>query len=88
VHQPAIAFSQVSLRLGDTTIYDSLSFEVAAGEFVCLLGPSGCGKSSTLRLIGDLLPYQGGTVSVEGMAPKEAWERLAYVFQTPRLLPW
>ena len=88
VHQPAIAFSQVSLSLGDTTIYDSLSFEVGAGEFVCLLGPSGCGKSSTLRLIGDLLPYQGGTVSVEGMAPKEAWERLAYVFQTPRLLPW
>jgi NitT/TauT family transport system ATP-binding protein len=88
VHQPAIAFSEVSLRLGDTTVYDSLSFEVGAGEFVCLLGPSGCGKSSTLRLIGDLLPYQGGTVSVEGTAPKEAWERLAYVFQTPRLLPW
>ncbi len=84
----AIAFEQVGLRLGGVTIYDALSFDVRAGEFVCLLGPSGCGKSTALRLIGDLLPVQAGTVLVEGRSPAEAWERLAYVFQSPRLLPW
>ena len=26
--------------------------------------------------------------AVEGRAPAEAWQRLAYVFQSPRLLPW
>ena len=41
-----------------------------------------------MRLIGDLLPWQGGDVRVEGLAPKKAWNSLAYVFQTPRLLPW
>jgi NitT/TauT family transport system ATP-binding protein len=65
-----------------------LSFTVAAREFVCLLGPSGCGKSSALRLIGDLLPWQSGDVSVTGLAPRQAWDKLAYVFQAPRLLPW
>ena len=85
---PAIAFSGVELQLGGSTIYADLSFAVGSGEFVCLLGPSGCGKSSALRLIGGLLPYQGGDVRVEGLAPKQAWQRLAYVFQAPRLLPW
>jgi ABC-type nitrate/sulfonate/bicarbonate transport system ATPase subunit len=88
VDQPAIAFTRVKLQLSGSLIYDDLSFEVGAGEFVCLLGPSGCGKSTALRLIGDLLPSQSGQVSVEGLAPKQAWNKLAYVFQAPRLLPW
>jgi NitT/TauT family transport system ATP-binding protein len=85
---PAIAFANVRLEIGGSVIYDNLSFTVGAGEFVCLLGPSGCGKSSSLRLIGDLLPWQGGDVRVDGVPPKQAWEKLAYVFQAPRLLPW
>jgi NitT/TauT family transport system ATP-binding protein len=84
----AIAFEQVGLRLGGVNIYDELTFEVRRSEFVCLLGPSGCGKSTALRLIGDLLPVQEGAVLVEGRPPAQAWERLAYVFQSPRLLPW
>jgi NitT/TauT family transport system ATP-binding protein len=88
LQQPAIAFSRVKLELGASAIYDDLTFEVGVGEFVCLLGPSGCGKSSALRLIGDLLGYQNGSVRIEGLAPERAWEKLAYVFQSPRLLPW
>ena len=84
----AIAFEQVRLNLGGVAIYDGLTFQVGAGELVCLLGPSGCGKSTALRLIGDLLPVQSGEVLVEGRRPAQAWERLAYVFQSPRLLPW
>ena len=84
----AIAFEQVGLRLGGVSIYDKLTFDVRRSEFVCLLGPSGCGKSTALRLIGDLLPVQDGAVLVEGRSPARAWERLAYVFQSPRLLPW
>jgi NitT/TauT family transport system ATP-binding protein len=41
-----------------------------------------------LRLIGDLLTGYGGEVFVEGRPPAEMWMRLAYVFQSPRLLPW
>ena len=85
---PAISFINVRLELGGTQIYQDLSFSVAAGEFVCLLGPSGCGKSTALRLIGDLMPWNAGEVRVEARTPKESWERLAFVFQAPRLLPW
>jgi NitT/TauT family transport system ATP-binding protein len=85
---PAIEFQDVRLQLGGTSIYEKLSFDVRLGEFVCLLGPSGCGKSTALRLIGGLMPAQGGAVTVDGRTPPETWERLAYVFQSPRLLPW
>ena len=88
MQQPAIEFCNTKLYLGGGVIYENLSFTVAPQEFVCLLGPSGCGKTSALRLIGDLLPWQGGNVRVEGLAPKKVWDKLAYVFQAPRLLPW
>lgn len=88
IGERAIALSDVRLQLGGVAIYDNLSFDVGSGEFVCLLGPSGCGKSTALRLIGDLIPVNEGTVTVEGRTPGESWERLAYVFQSPRLLPW
>jgi len=83
-----IEFDRVRLQLGANRIYDDISFDVSPGEFVCLLGPSGCGKSTALRLMGDLLPIQEGRITVGGRSPREAVDRLAYVFQQPRLLPW
>lgn len=83
-----ISFEHVGLTLGNMPIYEDITFDVAPGEFVCLLGPSGCGKSTALRLMGDLLPIQKGKITVAGASPAEASQHLAYVFQQPRLLPW
>jgi len=88
VARAILAFERVSTRLGGDVIFDELSFAVDEGEFLCILGPSGCGKSTSLRLIGDLLPVQGGEVRVAGQTPAKAWRSLAYVFQSPRLAPW
>ena len=84
----AIAFDNVGLSFGSERIYDGVDFTIADGEFVCLLGPSGCGKSTALRIIGDLLPADSGAVLVNGRAPAESWNQIAYVFQSPRLAPW
>jgi NitT/TauT family transport system ATP-binding protein len=83
-----LEFDDVVVRFGAETIYDRLSFSVKQGEFLCILGPSGCGKSTSLRLMGDLLKAQSGTVSIGGLPPEEGWDRLAYIFQSPRLVPW
>jgi NitT/TauT family transport system ATP-binding protein len=88
VARQILAFERVSTRLGGDVIFDELSFAADEGEFLCILGPSGCGKSTSLRLMGDLLPVQGGRVAVDGKTPAEAWHSLAYVFQSPRLVPW
>ncbi|HEV7263810.1 MAG TPA: ABC transporter ATP-binding protein [Falsiroseomonas sp.] len=83
-----IRLADVRLSLGGARIYESLDFEVRPSEFLCLLGPSGCGKSTALRLIGGLLLADGGTVTVDGQTPDRTWDRIAYVFQSARLLPW
>ncbi len=83
-----IVFQNVYLELGGVPILKDLNFSVEKGEFICLLGPSGCGKSTILRLIGDLLAGTSGMIRVAGGPPDAAWEKIAYVFQNPRLLPW
>ena len=61
-----------------------LRFEVDDGEFVCVLGPSGCGKTTLLNLIAGIdTAYEGKITLAPGTL-----DHLAYVFQTPRLLPW
>jgi NitT/TauT family transport system ATP-binding protein len=85
---PLIQLRDVALRLGDEQIYRSLSLEIRDGEFCSILGPSGCGKSTLLRVVGDLLGVSSGEVKVGGRAPREAWQDIAYVFQSPRLAAW
>jgi NitT/TauT family transport system ATP-binding protein len=59
---------------------DSVSLDVAAGEFVCLVGASGCGKSTLLNLIAGLDRPTAGTVTAPG--------RVALMFQEAALFPW
>jgi NitT/TauT family transport system ATP-binding protein len=86
--QAVIEFRDVAVEFGAERIYDGLSFAVRRGEFLCILGPSGCGKSTSLRVMGDLLGVSTGSVAVDGRPPREAWRELAFVFQSPRLVPW
>jgi phosphonate transport system ATP-binding protein len=46
----------------------SVSFSVAAGEFVVLLGPSGAGKSTLLRMVNGLAEPSEGAVRFDGAA--------------------
>ena len=50
----------------ETQALDSVSFEVAAGEFVALMGPSGCGKSSLLNILGFLDAPDAGSYRLRG----------------------
>jgi len=55
---------------------------LSAGEFVSLIGPSGCGKSTLLRIAAGLLTPTAGT------AKRALDASLAFVFQSPTLMPW
>ena len=64
---------------------EPIDLAVRQGEFVTIVGPSGCGKSTLLRLIAGLSPSTAGSIVLsEGFSPP----RLAYVFQSPTLMPW
>ena len=51
IQQRYIEFREVSKAFGDKVILDRVSFDVLAGETVCILGRSGVGKSVSLQLL-------------------------------------
>jgi ABC transport system ATP-binding/permease protein len=55
-----IRFDEVGLAYGDQVILHHASFNLEAGERVCLIGRNGAGKSSTLKLLtGAIDPDEG-----------------------------
>ncbi|MBC7703823.1 MAG: ABC transporter ATP-binding protein [Rhodoferax sp.] len=72
------------------TALKDISLDIQAGEFLSLLGPSGCGKSTFLRVVADLIPPTGGSLTVLGVTPETARLRrdIGFVFQDAALLPW
>lgn len=73
---------------GTLEALEDVSFEVAQGEFVCLIGPSGCGKSTLLRTLAGLLPPSQGEVRLRGAPITAPGRAVGLVFQQPTLLPW
>jgi NitT/TauT family transport system ATP-binding protein len=70
------------------TAADRISFDVARGEFVCLLGPSGCGKTSILNVIAGLDAPSSGQALVDGSPIEGPGPGRAVLFQEPALFPW
>ena len=69
---------------------DSVSLEVAHGEFICLVGPSGCGKTTALRMIAGLESVTSGEIEigdrvVNDLSPRD--RDIALVFQSYALYP-
>lgn len=75
---------------GGTRAVNEVSFELASGEFFCLLGPSGSGKSTLLRLIGGYLFPDSGKVWINDQdvtcEPPER-RQTGMVFQNYALFP-
>ncbi len=69
---------------------EEVSFEIAAGELVCIVGPSGCGKSTLLRAIAGLMEPSRGEVVLHGDRVRGVPADLAVVFQdySRSLFPW
>jgi putative ABC transport system ATP-binding protein len=79
----------------ETRALDSVSFEVAAGEFLAIMGPSGCGKSTLLNILGLLDSPTSGVYSFFGEDVARASEQnltilrrsvVGFVFQSFNLI--
>lgn len=75
---PAIDIVNVTKSYGGLSAVDSVTLQVADGEFVGILGPNGAGKTTLLEIMEGLRRADGGTATVLGL---QVWPR------NPRLLP-
>jgi len=73
---------------GHVDALDNISFEIAPGEFVCVVGPSGSGKSTLLRILAGLIQPQQGRVWLDGQLLTAPRSSIGVVFQKANLMPW
>lgn len=83
-------------RFGTLEALRGVSFEIRAGESVCVWGPSGAGKSTLLHLAGLMARPSAGALTLFGQ-PVETMdddalarlrnERIGFLFQFHHLLP-
>ncbi len=64
--QPYIIFDHVFKSFGDLKVLDDVSFQVQAGETLCILGRSGVGKSVSLQQIMGFLKPDSGSIRIAG----------------------
>lgn len=83
----AISIRDVSKRYaGGVSALESVSLDVAAGEFVSVLGPSGCGKSTLMLMVAGLLDCSTGSITVNGAPVRRPLTDVGIVFQDDLLL--
>ncbi|MFK7966633.1 MAG: ABC transporter ATP-binding protein [Burkholderiaceae bacterium] len=83
-----LQLNDIGHQYGELNVLQNISFEIEAGQIVCIVGPSGCGKSTLLRLLGGLEKPSEGAVIQVGQPPPHSLNPLTYVFQDFALLPW
>ena len=64
--RPLVRFEAVSKHFGAVAAVDSLTLDIASGEFFALLGPSGCGKTTLLRMLAGFETPNEGRIVVDG----------------------
>ena len=73
---------------GTLTVFEDVWFDVAEGEFACLIGHSGCGKSTILNALAGLDATSAGTIVVAGKHVAGPSLDRAVIFQSHALMPW
>src|SRR4051794_12634232 len=85
---PAVSLTGVTKSFGDVQAVRGIDLELEQGEIVAFLGPNGAGKTTTIDMMLGLSRPTTGTVSVLGLAPRQAIARglVSAVMQTGGLI--
>ncbi|MCZ2943425.1 ATP-binding cassette domain-containing protein, partial [Acinetobacter baumannii] len=62
----AIEAHDLTLRFGDFTAVNKVSFAIGRGEIFGFLGSNGCGKTTTMKVLTGLMPATEGSATLLG----------------------
>lgn len=83
-----LQISHLSADYGGKPALADINLTLDSGELLVVLGPSGCGKTTLLNLIAGFVPYQHGSITLEGQRVEGPGAERGVVFQHEGLLPW
>ena len=87
---PLVKVEGLAKRFAGATepVFDEVNFDIATGEFVCIVGHSGCGKTTILNVLAGLEQASGGHVFMSGREVVAPSLERGVVFQGHALMPW
>lgn len=83
-----LQISHLSADYGGKPALADINLTLESGELLVVLGPSGCGKTTLLNLIAGFVPYQHGSITLDGQRVTGPGAERGVVFQNEGLLPW
>jgi ABC-2 type transport system ATP-binding protein len=85
---PMVSIDGLTKSYGRLTAVADVSVSIREGEVLALIGPNGSGKTTLFECIAGLLPYESGTISMDGAAltPRERASRIFYL--PDGIAPW
>ncbi|MHA2985319.1 taurine ABC transporter ATP-binding subunit [Klebsiella pneumoniae] len=83
-----LQISHLSADYGGKPALADINLTLESGELLVVLGPSGCGKTTLLNLIAGFVPYQHGSITLEGQQVTGPGAERGVVFQNEGLLLW
>ena len=83
-----LQISHLSADYGGKPALADINLTLDSGELLVVLGPSVCGKTTLLNLIAGFVPYQHGSITLEGRRIDGPGADRGVVFQNEGLLPW
>jgi len=72
----------------DEPVFERVNFDIAQGEFVCIIGHIGCGKTTILNVLAGLDTASEGHVFMERREVAGPSLERGVVFQGHALMPW
>lgn len=89
--EPIMLLDGLSVRIGNNTLLQNVSFSLSRGEMLCVIGESGAGKSTLLKALQGLMParcerflFEPAGIATTGEMPKSiGLPRSRWVMQDP-----
>lgn len=85
---PKVQVRNLTKKFGDLLVLDDISFQVEAGQFLCIVGPTGCGKTTFLNSLTGLYDITAGEMLIDQEPINLHKHNVAYIFQEYSTMPW
>ncbi|MDR2479185.1 MAG: ABC transporter ATP-binding protein [Treponema sp.] len=83
-----VEVKNLTKSFGDLLVLDKVSFDVASGEFLCIVGPTGCGKTTFLNSLTKIYDIDSGSIKINGEEVDLRRHSLAYIMQEYSTMSW